>query len=206
MYQRKWCKNLLLGGFFLLIPMGCGHRQGSVATGAGPKIAVAAPGVVNAAVAATGPTVRTFKSTPPLIQFNYPADWVPDKAETACFAMAAPSPDSYSCLSLDIPKLPWHLPGMITANMVASGYAQDVKKNQIHDAVVKENCPVKITGADARRVISIGTEHGKPSIDVAMVMVHADQVYILSADSDATGSDRARKALDDAVASLKWAK
>jgi hypothetical protein len=202
MYQRKLFKNMLLGGFSLLLPIGCGHRQGTVAATSGPKIAP----VVPQTLAVIGPSVRTFKSTPPVIQFDYPADWIPDKAETACFAVTAPVTGVYSSLSLDIPKLPWHLPGMITVNMVAGGYLQDLKKNQIHDAVVKENCEVKVPGAQARRLVSVGTEHGKPSIDVAVVMVHADQVYILSADSDQNGCDLARKALDDAVASLKWAK
>jgi hypothetical protein len=152
------------------------------------------------------PSVRTFKSTPPAIAFDYPPDWIPDKADTACFAICAPAAEGYSSLSLDIPKLPWHLPGMITAGMVAGGYAQDVKRNQIHDAVVKENRPLNLPGTDARRVTSVGTENGKPSIDVAVVMVHADHVYILSADSDQTGSELARKTLDDAVASITWVK
>ena len=86
----------------------------------------------------------------------------------------------YSSLSLDIPKLPWHLPGMISVNMVANGYISDLKKNQIHDAVVKENHPVTVAGCPGREITSKGHENGKPSIDVAVVLVHADQVYILA--------------------------
>ena len=38
---------------------------------------------------ATSPAVRTFKKSG--IQFDYPGDWVPDKAATACLAIRTPN-------------------------------------------------------------------------------------------------------------------
>jgi hypothetical protein len=202
MFHRHFCKNLLLGGLCASVLAGCGNRQGNVAVSGSSMPTTASTPV------ATACQVRTFQSTPAAVQFNYPADWVTDKAQTAIFAIAKPksSTPAYSSLSLDIPKLPWHLPGMITVNMVANGYINDLKKHQIHDAVVKEECPLTVCGASGRRITCAGHENGNPSIDVAVVLIHADQVYILSADSDQAGYDSARKTLDDAVASLKWTK
>jgi hypothetical protein len=153
----------------------------------------------------TGTSVRTFRSNPAAVQFDYPADWIPDKAQTACFAIKAAAP-AYSSLSLDIPKLPWHLPGMITCNMVVNGYVSDLKKNQIHDAVVKEKVPVKVCGCDGQCVTCRGHENGQASNDIAVILVHADHVYVISADSDDAGYDTAKKTLDAAVASWKWTK
>jgi len=95
---------------------------------------------------------------------------------------------------------------MITVNMVASGYISDLKKNQIHDAVVNERVPITVSGCAGQRITSKGHENGQLSIDVAIILIHADKVYILSADSDEAGCDTARKTLDAAVASLKWTK
>jgi hypothetical protein len=102
--------------------------------------------------------------------------------------------------------LPWHPPGMISCWEVAHGYISDLKKNQIHDANVDENIVVKVPGSSARRVKCSGHENGKVMIDVAILIVHADRVYILSCDGDDAGSAAARAALDASLASLEWVK
>ncbi len=146
----------------------------------------------------------------PGIQFAYPSDWQPTKGQTALFAVTAPRQDFSSpvapSLNLDVPKLPWHIPGFISVGMVVSGYIDDLKKNQIHDAVVEEQHRVSVCGESARQVTCTGHVDGRPSTDVAIVCVHADRVYIFSADSDPAGCDCARKALEAAVASAKWTK
>jgi hypothetical protein len=153
-------------------------------------------------------SVRTFKSKPSAIQFDYPGDWVADKAATACFAVHCPnSPKAgHATLCLDIPKLPWHMAGLLSVNMVASGYISDLKKHQIQDAVVKEQCPITAGGCTGQRITCCGHTNGNPSMDIAVILIHADQVFILSADSDDAGFETASKTLDAAVASLKWTK
>jgi hypothetical protein len=200
MLHRLFCKNSILGVLCFSLMVGCGHHQSNVVT----TRANASPSPTTVPAAVTDSSIRTFQSSPAAVQFNYPADWIINKAQTAIFAIA--KPNSSSSLSLDIPKLPWHLPGMITVNMVANGYVSDLKKHQIHDAVVKEECPLTVCGASGRRITCAGHQNGNSSIDVAVVLIHADQVYILSADSDQAGYDSARKTLDAAVASLKWTK
>jgi hypothetical protein len=194
---------------------GCGHRQTAVTTNAATKVTPIAPAtspVLAAVVPATAPSstvsattaaaLKTYHCPTADLQFDYPADWETNNAHTALFAVCK---DQCS-LNLDIPKLPWHPPGMITLKMVASGYEDDLKKNQLHDAVEEEDCPLQIPGAKACRITTCGHDNGKAMFDIAVVMVHADRVYILSADCDESSEEKARKTLDEAVGSLKWAK
>ena len=213
MTVRTWFTHLTLVSACLFagagLGAGCGHRQASVTTGAPPNvtpIASTSP-VLATVVPATSPistaaALKTYHCPTADIQFDYPADWETNKAHTALFAV---SKDQCS-LNLDIPKLPWHPPGMITLKMVASGYEDDLKKNQLHDAVEEEDCPLQIPGAKACRITTCGHDNGKPMFDIAVVMLHADRVYILSADCDESGEEKTRKTLDEAVGSLKWAK
>jgi hypothetical protein len=191
----------------LLAGIGCSHRQNNVAAVPQPH----PPAMLSVSNdPATQPAHRTFTGSG--ISFDYPADWANEKASTAVFAVAAPGGDPskamnpYSSLSLDVPTLPWHPPGMISLGMVVSGYKSDLIKNQIHDAVVKDQSPLTIPDAKACKLTCCGHEKNRVSIDVAVIILHADHVYILSADSDDKGFDLASKTLDAAVGSLKWTK
>jgi hypothetical protein len=196
--------KLLLACLVFLLTTGCEHRSATVASAQTSKPSSAQPPMLMVAPR----TMQTFHSTPPAIQFDYPACWNCCKAKTGTFAITGPPADSKCSPSicLDIPKLPWHIPGMIPIGLVARGYVDDLRTNQIHDAVVQEQVPVTVCGTPARRVTCVGHVNGKPSIDVAVIMLHADHVYILSADSDDAGRTAARQTLDDVVSSLKWTK
>jgi hypothetical protein len=205
MTVRTWFTHLPVVLICVLFADGCGHRQGSVPTAVTPAAVPASQPVLAAVLPATNPATKTYHCPVADIQFDYPADWQADKAQTALFAVTAPTP-AYCSLNLDVPKLPWHPAGMISVGMVASGYEDDLKKNQIPDAVREEGTVLKIPGTQARRITACGHCHGKPLIDMAVILIHADHVFILSADCDDQGRESARKALDNAVASLKWAK
>jgi len=137
---------------------------------------------------------------------TYPRDWQPEKGSKSVLDVATGGDKAYAELSLDIPKLPWHPPGMLPLSSIEHGYVSDLKKNQIHDAQVDESVAVKVPDSSARRVKCSGHENGKVMIDVAVLIVHADRVYILSCDGDDDGYATARAALDAAVASIQWIK
>jgi len=211
MIERSCVIRRIIAGAMLMPLSGCSHRQSGAVTAAAPTPAkmsavVTAPGTSPAPAAALQP--RTFTGSG--FQFDYPGDWQPAKGQTAVFAITAPvnppAATTKPSLSLDVPKLPWHLPGMITAGMVASGYVSDLQKNQIPDAVLKEETAVTVAGENGKRVTCTGHIAGKTSTDVAIILVHADKVYILSADSDESGCDSARKTLDEAATTWKWTK
>jgi hypothetical protein len=213
MYYPLICKKTLLGAVCLSLLLGCGNRQGNVAAVA-PKVqsalpaASAGPAVTPKTLMVVPTPMQTFKSNPPAISFCYPADWVPRHTRTAVFSVAAPVQQACGCpsLTLDIPKLPWHLPGMITLGMISHGYVDDLKKNLLPDAAIKDQTPLNIPSATAQRITCAGTQAGKPAFDIAVLMIHGDQVFILSADCDQAGYDTACKTLASAVASIQWAK
>jgi hypothetical protein len=156
---------------------------------------------------ATQPLTQTFQNAAAGIRFCYPANWNGQKGQTALFDVIDPAKCDDGCsLSLDVPSLPRFFSGMITAGMIESGYVSDLRKNQIHDAKVDESIEIKMPGSSARRVKCSGHDHGKVVIDVAVLIVHADRVYIFSCDSDEAGYPAARAALDSAVASMQWIK
>jgi hypothetical protein len=212
MIDRSCLIRRLFAAALLLPAAGCSHRQSGAVTAAAPK--PVAPAML--AVVVPAPPAPTAAPAPPKtfngsgFQFDYPSDWQSTKGKTAVFAITAavnpPNATTKPSLNLDIPKLPWHLPGMITPGMVSSGYVSDLKKNQIPDAAVKEEVAITVAGETGKRVTCSGHIAGQTSTDVAVILVHQDRVYILSADSDDAGCDCARKTIDQAVATWKWTK
>ena len=99
-----------------------------------------------------------------------------------------------------------HMAGMMSVNMVARGYISDLKKNQIHDAAIIEKIPVTVAGCTGQKITCAGHANGKPATDIAVILIHADRIFILSADSDDSGYDSAKRTLDGAIASWKWVK
>ncbi len=208
----RWSARVVLGAS-VLFPTGCGSRHNAAVTSI-QSTAVTRPAPSPARQAnppattqATAPT-KTYENSQFGIRICYPASWQPEKSRTAVLAVAAPAGTAagYSSLSLDIPKMPWHIKNVIPMAVVAHDYVADLQKDQIPDASVQEEVSITVPDANARRITSVGHENGKPSIDVAVILIHADQVYILSADSDDIGRSVARQAIDSAVASLKWTK
>ncbi len=117
--------------------------------------------------------------------------------------LRAAAPDESVTLTLDVPSLPAHIPGFIPVGLVASGYVDDVRK-RMPDAT---GTPREITvpDASARRVTLSGHDAaGHAGTDDAVLMVHADRVYVLSADAGPANRSAATSALDAAVASIRW--
>jgi hypothetical protein len=208
----------------MLYSLGCEHRESAVSATVPPKgvpVASTTSPILASVVPATPPSsgasslgapvsvpanaaknaLTTYHCPTAELQFEYPADWKTKKAHTALFSITS---DQCS-LNLDIPKLPWHPPGMITLKMVASGYEDDLKSTQMPDAVEEEDTVVEIPSAKACRITTCGHANGQSACDIAVIMIHADRVYILSTDCNDSSKEKARKALDEAVSTLKWA-
>src|SRR5688572_17346357 len=90
------------------------------------------------------------------IRLSYPADWeAVQYSDPEYILVLVPSASEAErnnpVVSLDVPKLPPHIPGLIPLGMVVNGYADDLKKQY---PGVKVNPPVstKVAGANARRV------------------------------------------------------
>src|SRR5437764_14275206 len=79
-----------------------------------PSSAPAAP------AAPAAKDAQTFEDRRAGIRFKYPAGWTPEKAVTAVFDVKAPqsATKGNASLSLDVPGVPPHFPGMITTTMI----------------------------------------------------------------------------------------
>ncbi len=137
------------------------------------------------------------------ISFNYPDNWTAGDATTIKFKFTGPANGSSKPqLTLDVPKLPFHF-GILPLDQVCSGYVDDSKKT-MPDATVTNLPDPTLPDARQHRLKLTGHEDGIEMINEAVVLVHADKVYILSIDSDLKTYAIAKTALDTAVRSLKW--
>jgi hypothetical protein len=169
--------------------------------------ATTAPTTAPAAPPTTAPApLATFDKDG--VKFCYPANWPGAPAKTAEFDVVAPPAVCHgsATLSLDVPSLPPFVPFFISAERVEGGYVKNLRKAQIPNAKIDQDASVTVCGCQGRCVKCSGLVKGTPQVDVAVILVHARRVYILSCDSDAAGYAQARAALDLAVQSLTWTK
>jgi hypothetical protein len=171
--------------------------------------ATTSPTTAPAAVPTTAPAAAppaTFNKDG--VKFSYPSNWSTAPAKTAVLDVAAPPAvcRGSASLSLDVPSLPPFVPFFISAERVEDGYVKDLRKGEIPNATVDQSVAVTVSGCHGRCVKCSGLVKGAPAVDVAVILVHARRVYILSCDSDAAGYAQARAALDLAVRSLTWTK
>jgi hypothetical protein len=106
-------------------------------------------------------------------------------------------------LKVQVPALPWHIPGMIPVGSVASGYVDDLRK-QNPDLKVDERVSVPVPNARAQRIVSSYTENKAAWRDVVLCIVHKDRVFLIVCDCLATDYPKTRAAFDEMVSSLKW--
>jgi hypothetical protein len=140
------------------------------------------------------------------ISFEYPAGWAETSKDSVQFKFASRTPaDPAIELVLDIPKLPWHIPGMIPIDSVRDGYVDDVKK-RMPDAQVNNLMDPSIPDARQHRVMLTGQIDNRPVVNDAVTIVHGDHVFILSVEVDPAIYPRAKAVLDHAVATLNWSK
>jgi hypothetical protein len=152
--------------------------------------------------AATRPTVQ-FASSEHGIRLSYPAEWSPVPSDEYVLRIAPAGDPGELSISLDVPKLPPHIPGLIPLGMVVNGYVDDLRKQ---DPAVKVDQPVatKVGGANARRVRSTRQSSGRTLVEEAVLTVHGDRVYIFRANADTAHGHEAQNVLIRVLTSVKW--
>ena len=178
-------ERVYAAGMLSILAMISGCRSSTPPTVTAPMVSAAQP--------------QRFELPSAGITFMYPAGW---KTITGGKSQLQLSNGS-SEFTLDVPTLPFHIPGMIPIDAVRSGYVDDAKK-RIPD-LVQTNLPdPTVPDARQRRVKLTGHQNGKPAIDESVQIVHNDKVYILAIHCDRAGYPAAKAALDEAVQSLQW--
>jgi len=158
-----------------------------------------------AATAATGPQQATVFYTAPKGGFTmaYPRSWQQRPGDCMLTLAPSQSPGIEDHLIVDVPPLPWHLPGMITLDRVADGYIADMKK-RMQEMTIQSSGDQMLDGAKARRIHATAKQGGKPKVIDAVLAVRNDTVYVLSAVMDAAKENEAHAAMDQVVSSWKW--
>jgi len=155
---------------------------------------------------ATKPTV--FARPKLGIQLAYPPGWEarPNKDYELFLKPAGAKDGGDTLMSLDVPELPFHVPGMIPIGSVRSGYLDDLKKQV--GPVTTEDLPAPNVGATAARLVRSRwkTPSGQDVEETALLMVHGDHVYLLRARAARGQAEGTRAAFDDIVRSVRWVK
>ena len=204
---------VLAGAAAVLAPAGCRRHPASVARGQPsplPAPTTAATDPVSPPPApSTTPAVRTFESTAKKVRLTYPAAWTARPSKDYVLVAAPPGDDGGPAagrsISLDVPDLPPHIPGFIPMGRVEKGYVEDLKE-QWPGLRVEESTSQAVAGTQARRVRSTWQAGGRARVELALILVHADRVYILRADGDAEVLDELRHVFDGVAGSIEWVK
>ena len=158
----------------------------------------------------TAPAAVEVTSTPHGVRLSYPSDWEPvPSGEYVLKLVAANGPEAddttfgTAAMSLDVPRLPPHIPGLIPLGLVVNGYLDDLKA-QAPDSRVDDSSQTTLAGRPARRVRSTRTADGRPQVEDAVLTTHGDRVYILRLVADARDYARARDAFEAVLASVRW--
>ena len=140
------------------------------------------------------------------IRLQYPGDWKAQPSSDYVLVLApAAEASAKQRIRLDVPDLPPHFPGMIKLGLVQNGYIDDLRKGH-PDLKIEESTDRDVSGASARLVRSSFGQNGQRYEDVALMMIHADRVYILSMISDADRASATRQVFDRIAASVRWTK
>jgi len=160
---------------------------------------------------ASAPASVAFEGPGHDVRLAYPACWLcrhSDDYVLQLFPPNAPAgakPPDTTSIQFDIPDLPPHFPGMIKLGLIEHGYVSDLKK--AHPGLhVEESTAQTVPNAKARLFRCTWEAAGHPHTDVALMMIHNDRVYILSADADGDAYPGVRAAFDEMAKSIKWEK
>src|SRR5438876_5394298 len=190
----RWVGLTLVLPCVLTAGTGCSRRQATMGAGTRPapaQEAAAAPG--------------TFDRPALGVRLDWAAGWVQRPSNDYVLLLTRAGAELPS-LSLDVPDLPPHVPGLVPIGSVRSGYLDDLRKS-VGPIKIANLTPPAIPAAATRFVRSTWTDsRGQSGQETALLIVHADRVYILRARSPVSDEPAVRAAFDQIVGSLKWTK
>ncbi len=129
---------------------------------------------------------------------EYPLGWT--RRESSEFVLVVGQDEGV--ISLDVPDLPWHLPGMIRIGLVKNGYLKDLRK-KVGPLRMVEDRSRDVADADAWLVRTAWQSEGREWAESALLMVHDDRVYIVR--GRGPGEDvQIPAAFEAVVRSVRW--
>lgn len=154
---------------------------------------------------ATAPATVEYRNEKQGIRLQYPSDWSPKEDKDYVLKLVPAGRDEGRRITFDVPDIPPHIPGMITLGRIEKGYLDDLKKD--HPGLkVEESEDEAVPGGKGRLVRSTWAEKKDAKMDVALLMMRGEHVYILAADGNAATFDAVRATFDAIAKSLRWTK
>ena len=150
-------------------------------------------------------TARVYENHDAGVHLEFPSSWQTHRSADYVWAISPVSTGEAGApeISLDVPSVPPHLPGMITLSAVKRGYLDDLRK-QMKDLTVFADTDYTLPQSKARWVEASGHDAGRARKVGALLFIHAERVYILRADSSSDQYDKTKAVLDQIIASLRW--
>jgi hypothetical protein len=148
----------------------------------------------------------SFSYDPAGVEVSWPAGWKQSKLEEREWAIV-PVNDAGpgQSISMDVPTLPPHIPGMIPIGRVRAGFVNDLGE-KYGKVETQDLTPPNIPNCSSRMVRCSWSKDGKTWQETALLMVHGDAVYIFRANSDTDREKPTREAYDQVLQSIRWTK
>src|SRR2546430_2179663 len=80
------------------------------------------------AIAASGAGVAEYKSPSGQFALQYPSDWSSKSTKEYALLLEREPTSGSARVTVEVPYIPPHLPGMMTMRLVVNGYVDDLKK------------------------------------------------------------------------------
>jgi len=146
---------------------------------------------------------HTFESTKAALRLRYSSDWREKQSPNDLLMLVPVNGPENRTITMDVPDVPKHLPGAMAMPLIQNGFIDDQRKHHA-GLKVQQSQNVTVASSKARLVQSSWTQNGTEYTDVALLIVHADRVYILSLDTDLAGYPAVREEMDRIAKSLEW--
>lgn len=192
----------------LALLCGC-ERKVSVAMANSPEDNTPASSVATPASSPTTAStivMRSFEHKDTGLHAEYPSNWISRKDKDYELMLVPADGTSGKQITIDVPDLPPHFPGMIKLGLIESGFIRDLKSQHKGVHIDRAEDHSANGGAKARLVESSWTENGKPRKQVALLMMRGEHVYILAYECDAADTPQVQQDYDKVAASLRWSK
>jgi hypothetical protein len=149
---------------------------------------------------------NSFTYAPAGVEVSWPAGWKQSKLDEREWAIV-PVEDARpgQSISMDVPTLPPHIPGMIPIGRVRAGFIKDLGE-KYGKVETQDLTPPAIADCSSKMVRCSWSKDGKVWQETALLMVHGDAVYIFRANSDTDHEQPTREAFDKVLKSITWTK
>ena len=151
-----------------------------------------------------GARMTTPRGWEPTASRDFALMLVPSKSSAQSAGSATSLRWGEHFISLDVPKLPtFRIPGFLPMGRIRGGYLDHLRK-QAPDARVEDLKSPPIPDANAALVRTAWPGDHPTHVETALILTHADRVYILRGRSRTEDEYTTRAAFDQLVQSLRW--